>query len=147
MVPRMNLRPGHSKDAVAIGDVWFDSWMSTKPTNPIVTNADLVKRAYNELAGRWEVTIVEADHKVIGFLAVAPAEQRLDQLYVAPSAQRRGIGAELLTVAKRRFPGGFWLKVDGRNERARKFYEREGLTLARTEIEDGRERMIYSFEP
>ena len=74
MVPRMNLRPGHSKDAVAIGDVWFDSWMSTKPTNPIVTNADLVKRAYNELAGRWEVTIVEADHKVIGFLAVAPAE-------------------------------------------------------------------------
>lgn len=143
----MNLRPGQLDDAIAIGELWFDSWMSTKPVNHIVTNADLVKRAFAELAGRWEVTIAEVDQKLVGFLAVAPAEQRLDQLYVAPSAQGNGIGAELLSVAKRRFPGGFWLKADASNDRARKFYEREGLTLTGKEIEDGRERMVYSFEP
>ncbi len=103
MVRRMSLRPGHLDDAVALGELWFGSWMSTKPVNPIVTNADLVKRALAELACRWEVTVAEIDHELVGFLAVAPAEQRLDQLYVAPSDQGHGIGAELLNVAKRRF--------------------------------------------
>ena len=143
----MHLRQGHSRDAIAIGDLWFDSWLSTKPANPIVTNADLVERASRELAGRWEVTVAELDGKLLGFLAVAGAEQRLDQLYVTPTAQSRGIGAELLNVAKRRFPSGFWLKVDATNDRAKTFYERQGLTLTRTEIEDGRTRMIYSFAP
>lgn len=143
----MNLRPGHLDDAIAIGELWFDSWMSTNPVNPIVTKADLVQRALAELGSRWEVTVAEVDHKLVGFLAVAVAEQRLDQLYVAPSAQGYRIGAELLNVAKRRFPGGFWLKADASNDRARKFYEREGLTLTGKEIEDGRARMVYRFEP
>ena len=99
MVSRMNLRPGHLHGAIAIGELWFDSWMSTKPVNPIVTKADLVQRALAELGSRWEVTVAEVDHKLVGFLAVAVAEQRLDQLYVAPSAQGYRIGAELLNIA------------------------------------------------
>lgn len=147
MLARMNFRPGHPDDAIAIGDLWFDSWLSSKPENPIVTKADLVERALAELAGRWEVTLAEADGALLGFLAVAAAERRLDQLFIAPHAQSQRIGAELLKVAKRRFPEGFWLKVDAANARAKAFYEREGLILIRSEIEDNRARMIYAFEP
>jgi ribosomal protein S18 acetylase RimI-like enzyme len=147
MISLMDLRPGHLDDAFAIGERWFDSWMSTKPVNPIVSKADLAQRAGAELAGRWEVTVAEVDHKMVGFLAVVLAEQRLVQLYVSPSAQSYRIGVELLNVAKRRFPGGFWLKAEASNVRVRKFYEREGLTLTGEEIEDGRVRMVYGFEP
>lgn len=147
MMMRMNLRQGHSTDATAIGELWFKSWLSAGPENPGVTQADLVERASRELAHRWEVTVAEIDGSLRGFMAVAPDEQRLDQLFVAPSAQSRGLGAELLKVAKRRFPGGFWLKVDASNDRAKAFYVREGLIFKRSEIENGRARMIYSFEP
>lgn len=140
-------RSGHAGDAGAIGDLWFDSWMSSKPAHRNVTRADLIERAAAEMAGRWEVTLAEADGKLLGFMAIAPAERRLDQIFVSPSAQGQSIGAELMSIAKRRLPDGFWLKVDGANARARKFYEREGLTLTRTEGESGRERMIYSFAP
>lgn len=34
MVSRMILRPGHLDDAIAIGELPFDRWMSTKPVIP-----------------------------------------------------------------------------------------------------------------
>ena len=143
----MKIRPGDLRDAEAIGALWFESWKAGNPSDSAVTKADLMKRAARELAGRWKVTIAEVNDKLVGFLAIAPAEQRLDQIFVAPSKQRHGIGAELLKIAKQRLPDGFWLKADATNDRARKFYERHGLTFTRAESENGRERVIYRFEP
>ena len=143
----MQFRSGDTRDAPAIGALWFDSWMSTMPADPAVTCADLTARAVDELSGRWEVTLAEIGERVVGFLAIVPAESRLDQLFVAPDEQGRGIGAALLTVAKGRLPGGFWLKADAANVGARRFYEREGLIVARHETEHGRARVVYAFAP
>ena len=59
---------------------------------------------------------------------IAFREGWIDQLYVLPDAQGRGIGTELLDVAKRAF-GRLQLWTFQRNERARRFYEARGFEL------------------
>lgn len=141
----MKLRSAHPEDAAAIGELWFESWQSTGPEDASVTKASLIKRATGELAERWEVTVAEADGVLLGFVALAPSEGRLDQLFVAPHAQGRGIGAELLKLTKQRFAEGFWLRVGAANARARAFYEREGLVA--NHLESSEARVKYTFKP
>jgi len=52
----------------------------------------------------------------------------IDQLYVLPTAQRRGIGTALLAVAQDRF-ARLQLWTFQRNARARQFYESRGFVL------------------
>ena len=52
----------------------------------------------------------------------------IDQLYVLPDAQRRGVGTELLQVAKSSFDRR-QLWTFQRNARARRFYEAGGFAL------------------
>jgi GNAT superfamily N-acetyltransferase len=60
---------------------------------------------------------------------IAFQEGWIRQLYVHPSAQGRGIGTELLGVAKEAF-GRLELWTFQRNARARRFYEARGFVLA-----------------
>jgi ribosomal protein S18 acetylase RimI-like enzyme len=52
----------------------------------------------------------------------------IDQLYVLPGAQRRGVGTELLQIAKSSFDC-LQLWTFQRNGRARRFYEARGFAL------------------
>jgi GNAT superfamily N-acetyltransferase len=52
----------------------------------------------------------------------------IDQLYVVPGAQRRGVGTELLQIAKSSFDR-LQLWTFQRNVRARRFYEARGFAL------------------
>jgi ribosomal protein S18 acetylase RimI-like enzyme len=52
----------------------------------------------------------------------------IDQLYVLPQVQRRGVGSELVQVAKRAFDC-LQLWTFQRNLRARRFYEARGFAL------------------
>jgi putative acetyltransferase len=52
----------------------------------------------------------------------------IDQLYVLPRAQRRGVGTQLLQIAQTRFPR-LQLWTFQRNAPARRFYERRGFVL------------------
>ena len=52
----------------------------------------------------------------------------IDQLYVLPEVQGRGVGSELLQVAKRAFDR-LQLWTFQRNLRARRFYEARGFAL------------------
>lgn len=54
----------------------------------------------------------------------------IDQLYVLPTAQRRGIGSRLLDVARSASPRLF-LWTFQRNDRARRFYETHGFAALR----------------
>ena len=75
----------------------------------------------------------DADGGVAGFAAVR--DDHLDHLYVAPAAQRRGVGAALLAAAQQASPAGLSLHVFQRNAPARRFYERHGFRL--TKLRDG----------
>jgi len=54
----------------------------------------------------------------------------IDQLYVLPHAQRRGIGTKLLQIAQCSYPR-LHLRTFQRNARARRFYERRGFVFVR----------------
>ena len=79
------------------------------------------------IAERHETWVAEDDGHVIGFAQVIP--YRLENLYVDPDAQGRGVGTALLDHVKHACPNGFELWVFQENEGARRFYERHGCRL------------------
>jgi GNAT superfamily N-acetyltransferase len=74
------------------------------------------------------------DQRVVGLLAMKPNDSVLDQIFVTPTEQRKGIGGVLVNVAKQAMPNGFTLRMDASNEKARRFYEKHGLRLLREGI-------------
>lgn len=64
---------------------------------------------------------------LIGFIAFR--ENWIDQLYVLPAYQGRGIGAALLAVAQARF-SEIQLWTFQKNDAARSFYENRGFVIA-----------------
>ena len=78
-----------------------------------------------------EVWLAESDGVVAGFIAFAPGW--VNHLYVAPPFQRRGAGAKLLDLAKRR-NDSLQLWAFEANDPAIRFYERHGFrVVARTD--------------
>ena len=59
---------------------------------------------------------------------IAFREDWVDQLYVLPSTQQRGIGTRLLQIAQHALPRLYLWTFQG-NVRARRFYERRGFLL------------------
>jgi GNAT superfamily N-acetyltransferase len=68
------------------------------------------------------------DTVMIGIIAFR--EDWIDQLYVLPQAQRRGVGSGLLKVAQNTFDR-LQLWTFQRNQPARRFYEARGFALVR----------------
>jgi GNAT superfamily N-acetyltransferase len=78
------------------------------------------------------------DERLTGIIAFR--EGWIDQLYVLPSAQGRGVGTALLQVAKSRWPRlSLW--TFQRNANARRFYEKHGFTRVRETDGSGNEEM------
>ena len=107
----------------AMARVWYDSWISTglaRPDDP--QPAAYVQRLEEEGRSGWQARIAVSAPGILGFLAYDPSRHWLRQLFIAPHAQRQGIGRMLLDHAKHAMPGGFWLRTDAGNVRARQFY-------------------------
>lgn len=141
---QIKLRPFASNDEAALATLWFESWASVGLERPVVTLAELAARVPQELGGRWEVTVAKSDGRLLGFLALAVSEQRLDQLFVAPDAQGLGLGRALFEVARQRMPEGFWLSTQPENHKARAFYERAGMVVDGS-VDQTAERIVYAY--
>ena len=108
----------------------------------------------------WMATSVLPDASVwvaavcgrpVGFMALAgPA---LEQLYIAPEHQGRGLGSRLLDKAKALAPGRLRLYAFERHRAARAFYEARGfgfVAVAVTHGADSEERepdVPYAWSP
>ncbi len=89
----------------------------------------------------------EKQSKLVGIIAFR--EGWIDQLYVLPDAQGRGVGSDLLEVAQTAFPVlNLWTFQC--NVRARHFYELNGFTAVRqTDGSDNEEKepdVLYRWE-
>ena len=80
----------------------------------------------------------EKQSKLVGIVAFR--EDWIDQLYVLPDAQGRGVGSDLLEIAQKAFPVlNLW--TFQRNARARRFYELNGfLAIRETDGADNEEK-------
>ncbi|HEU0161100.1 MAG TPA: GNAT family N-acetyltransferase [Rhizomicrobium sp.] len=121
------IRPCASADMAALTDIWFDSWASTGVSVPSpATRMELRDRLPREVAGGWEVLVVTVDGVPAGFMALAG--DLLEQLFIAPAFQNRGLGKCLLDRAKRMRPKGLRLTT-AVDSGACRFYLREGLAV------------------
>jgi ribosomal protein S18 acetylase RimI-like enzyme len=73
----------------------------------------------------YRVRVAHIRGRMVGFLA-SDAES-VNQLYVRVANIGRGIGTELINLAKKESSGSLWLYTFARNSRACGFYERHGF--------------------
>jgi ribosomal protein S18 acetylase RimI-like enzyme len=79
----------------------------------------------NHVLTENQVWVVEIDHRPVAFMAMK--DDFIDQLYIHPDHQRRGIGQALLNLARERSPEHVWLYTLQVNVNARAFYEKNGF--------------------
>jgi ribosomal protein S18 acetylase RimI-like enzyme len=71
------------------------------------------------------VWVVELQNRPVGFMAMN--KDFVDQLYIDPDYQRRGVGQSLLDFAREQSPDHLWLYTLQANVNARAFYEKNGF--------------------
>jgi len=72
-----------------------------------------------------QIWVVVSQNYPVGFMAMN--NDFVDQLYIDPDHQRRGIGQSLLNLARERSPEHVWLYTLQVNASARAFYEKNGF--------------------
>ncbi|WP_223205927.1 GNAT family N-acetyltransferase [Streptomyces xanthii] len=129
------LRRAEPADALPAAEVWLRSFAAALPTVRRAHDDDGVRGWFTHVVVPHHETwvAVEEDGAVTGLLVLDGGE--LDQLYVDPDRQGRGLGGRLLALAKELRPDGLDLWTFQVNARARAFYERHGFVA--TEWTDG----------
>jgi GNAT superfamily N-acetyltransferase len=142
---QLDVRPYRGGDFEAVTSIWLAAWRTTGIASP-VTLEDLRSRWPDEIARGWVVDVAMTAGLAVGFLAVHG--NRIEQLFIAPGAQGRGIGKRLLDHAKLWMVSGFHLDPAAES-RACHFYEREGLRRGEESIHPrfGHRTVRYDWHP
>lgn len=85
---------------------------------------------YTAIIGE-NIEVAEINHEIVGFSSLNINENFLHLLFIKEEWHGRGIGKMLLTSARQRVEQPLELKVVVANQRAQKFYEREGMVPVR----------------
>ena len=126
----MLLRPATAGDADAVAGVLQRSRAAAMPWLPVVHGPDDVRDWVGRvLLPGADVEVAEEAGEVVGVCATR--EGRVEQLYVLPDAQGRGVGRALLDAAKARSGGHLQLWTFARNARARRFDAAAGFAEVR----------------
>ncbi|KAA2236721.1 GNAT family N-acetyltransferase [Salinarimonas soli] len=128
------LRPYRDADAPACAGVFDRAWHAGHPYAPRVIDEAVFLR---ETAGRRLIVAACGADRVLGFAGVHVPGAFVHHLYVDPPRAGGGIGRDLLAAALQLAGGRASLKCRLRNERALRFYEREGWTRGETGFEGG----------
>ena len=119
-----------------IARVWMDSWVSTglSEASPFLL-ANLRARVRHEIEKGWSLFVADDQGTLAAMLALHLPERYLDQLFVAPEYQGKSLGRELLGFTRTHLPDEIWLRCVRENEKAWRWYEREGFVFEQEKIE------------
>ena len=118
------VRPVLRNDAEAVADIHIAA-RGAAPMPPSVHAEAAVRAWLAQRVQKDEVWVAVDGDAVVGYVRFT--DEWLEDLYIAPSHARLGIGTKLLDVVKRRRPAGFSLWVFEMNAPARAFYGGHGL--------------------
>ncbi len=130
------IRAAHADEYDEIGRVWMESWVSTRlaeASNFLLAN--MRARIRREIEDGWSLFVADDNGSIAAMLALHLPKLYLDQLFVAPSYQGRSLGRQLLTFTRTQMPDEMYLRCVRENEKAWRWYEREGFVFEKEKIE------------
>ena len=140
------IRPARPAEYDDVARLWMESWVSTGlDTASDQLLANLRARVPREIAGGWSLFVADDGGQLAAMLAIHRPERYLDQLFVAPSCQGRSLGRRLLAYTRQLLPDEIWLRCVRENEKAWRWYEREGFVFERQAIEPATRRMMKYY--
>jgi GNAT superfamily N-acetyltransferase len=131
-----SIRPARPDEYDGIARVWMDSWVSTgleDASDSLL--AKLRARIPLEVARGWSLFVADDRGQLAAMLALHLPHICLDQLFVAPEYQGRNLGRRLLAFTRQHLPDEISLRCVRENEKAWRWYEREGFVYEQEAVE------------
>ncbi len=131
----LTIRPARTDEYDDVAGVWMDSWVSTglaEASNFLLAN--LRARVRREVEDGWSLFVADDRGTIAAMLALHLPKLYLDQLFVASLYQGRSLGRQLLAFTRTQMPDEIELRCVRENEKAWRWYEREGFVFEREEI-------------
>jgi GNAT superfamily N-acetyltransferase len=129
------IRPAHADEYDEIARVWMESWVSTgleQASNYLLAN--LRARLRREVENGWSLFVADDGGRFAAMLALRPSDGCLGQLFIAPDYQGQGLGKRLLAFTRKQMPNEIWLRCVRENDKAWRWYEREGFVFEKEEV-------------
>ena len=140
------IRPALAGEYDRIARIWMESWVSTGlDTASASLLANLRARIPREIQHGWSLFVADDGGTLAAMLAMDLPEKYLDQLFVAPEYQGRSVGRRLLAFTRTQLPDEIWLRCVRENEKAWRWYEREGFVFEREAQEPAIGRMMKYY--
>ncbi len=133
----VKLRPYRNDEQDAAFALWQRAWQLAYPQIDFAKRVDWFREHWSNLLLDCKVIVAEYsddDQRLAGFVVVSPRTGYLDQIVVAPEAQRLGVGKALIGAAKQIGSAGLYLHVNKDNTRALAFYQTSGFTIAGEDV-------------
>ncbi|WP_375306493.1 GNAT family N-acetyltransferase [Bradyrhizobium sp. A11] len=129
-----------------VGRVWMESWVSTglgEASDFLLAN--LRARIRREIEDGWSLFVADDRGAIAAMLALHVPRRYLDMLFVAPAYQGRSLGRQLLAFTRTQMPDEMYLRCVRENEKAWRWYEREGFVFEKEEIEPSNGFMMKCY--
>jgi putative acetyltransferase len=139
------LRPYRAEDEDAAIELWLRTWQLAYPSIDFAARVAWWRERWrNELVPNAAIIVAEQAQELIGFVTI-DGSGYLDQLVVSPGHWGSKLANALVDEAKRLSPTGVTLKVNADNNRAIRFYERNGFTHAGEDVNPASKRLILKM--
>jgi ribosomal protein S18 acetylase RimI-like enzyme len=148
-MPHPIIRPARPEEYDDVARVWMNSWASVGFEDASDSLLEKLRaRLRTEIENGWSLYVADDDGRLAAMLAIHLSDCYLDQLFVAPEYQGSSLGRRLLAFTRLQLPDEIWLRCVRENEKAWRWYEREGFVLEKEQLEptNGRVMKYYRWK-